>query len=70
MVGNHNLYTEEGLIIDWNKQGMDFNPERGIGFNPGDIVALCYEEIFGFNVFWVESATHEEAEELMSFYTK
>jgi hypothetical protein len=56
MVGNHNLYAGEKLVIDWNKHDK--------GFDMSDVVALCREG----NIFWVESATHEEAEELFNFY--
>lgn len=54
MVGNHNLYAGDKLVIDWN--------EHDKGFNDGDVVALCCEG----GLYWVESATHEEAEELIN----
>lgn len=60
MVGNHNLYRGNELVFDWNQHDK--------GFDTSDVVALCTQEINGRYLFWVESATHEEAEELMSFY--
>lgn len=60
MVGNHNLYIKEKLVIDWNQLDK--------GFDAGDVVALCREEYNGRFLFWVESATIEEVEEIFSFY--
>ena len=59
MVGNHNLYRGNELAVDWN--------EHDKGFSDFDVVALCCEEHNGRYLFWVESATHEEAEELMLY---
>ncbi len=59
MIGNHNLYAGDKLAIDWN--------EHDKGFNDGDlvkVVALCCEG----GLYWVESATLEESEELINFY--
>lgn len=58
MVGNHNLYSNERLVIDWNNL-------LPIGKNQGDIVVLCFDASLG--LAWIESATSEEVENLMSF---
>ena len=59
LIGNHNLYHDDRLVIDWS----DLVP---IGKKEEEIVALCYDATLGFA--WVESATIEECEEVMSFY--
>jgi hypothetical protein len=58
MVGNHNLYSSERLVIDWNNL-------LPIGKTQGDVVALCFDTSLG--LAWIESATSEEIESLMSF---
>ena len=55
MVGNHNLYYGEILVIDWNQHDKGFNPE--------DVVALCSDG----TLHWVESATSEEVKELFNY---
>lgn len=55
MVGNHNLYRGDELVIDWN--------EHDKGFDDGDVVALCRDG----NLFWIDLPTSEEADELIYF---
>jgi hypothetical protein len=59
MVGNHNLYSGEKLVIDWNNL-------LPIGKEAGDIVALCIDKDSG--LAWVETATEEEIEKELSNY--
>lgn len=55
MVGNHNLYNGDKLVIDWNQHDK--------GFNLNDIVALCSDG----NLFWIDLPTSEEVDELIYF---
>lgn len=57
MVGNHNLYNQEGkLVINWNKHVE--------GEELGEIVVLCSDG----KLYWTDKATKEEQEKLMSYY--
>jgi len=59
LIGNHNLYHNEKLIIDWNNLLPTGKKEEAI------FVALCYDPKLG--LAWIESATIEECKEVMSF---
>lgn len=56
MVRNHNLYSGEKLVIDWEKLCIDEMMQNV------PVVVLCSSD--GYRLTWIEKATEQEIKEL------
>lgn len=61
MVGNHNLYSEDKLVIDWEKMCEDK------GLQGGDIVVLCSSTENNLTMHWIDLPTQKEINFLHGF---